>query len=137
MADSAHRFDTVAVHGGATPDPTTGSRAVPIYQTVAYNFKDTDHAADLFGLRAFGNIYSRIMNPTNDVLEQRIAGLEGGTTAVAVASGHAAEVLALLNVAGSGVSIVSSTSLYGGTWNIFLHTFRRLGIDVRLSLIHI
>jgi len=131
MAEKAHRFDTVAVHGGASPDPTTGSRAVPIYQTVAYNFNDADHAADLFGLRAFGNIYSRIMNPTNDVLEQRIAALEGGTTAVAVASGHAAEVLALLNVAGAGDSIVSSTSLYGGTWNIFLHTFRRLGIDVR------
>jgi O-acetylhomoserine (thiol)-lyase len=131
MAEKAHRFDTVAVHGGATPDPTTGSRAVPIYQTVAYNFNDTDHAADLFGLRAFGNIYSRIMNPTNDVLEQRVAALEGGTAAIAVASGHAAEVLALLNVAGSGDSIVSSTSLYGGTWNIFLHTFRRLGIDVR------
>ena len=127
----APRFDTVAVHGGATPDPTTGSRAVPIYQTVAYNFRDTDHAADLFGLREFGNIYSRIMNPTNDVLEQRIAGLHGGSAALAVSSGHAAEVLGLLNVAGSGDSIVSSTSLYGGTWNIFLHTFRRLGIEVR------
>jgi O-acetylhomoserine (thiol)-lyase len=127
----APRFDTVAIHGGATPDPTTGSRAVPIYQTVAYNFRDTDHAADLFGLREFGNIYSRIMNPTNDVLEQRIAGLHGGSAALAVSSGHAAEVLGLLNVAGSGDSIVSSTSLYGGTWNIFLHTFRRLGIEVR------
>jgi len=127
----APRFDTVAVHGGATPDPTTGSRAVPIYQTVAYNFRDTDHAADLFGLREFGNIYSRIMNPTNDVLEQRIAALEGGTAALATASGHSAEVLALLNVAGAGDSIVSSTSLYGGTWNIFLHTFRKLGIEVR------
>jgi len=132
MSDStAPRFDTIAVHGGAAPDPTTGSRAVPIYQTVAYNFKDTDHAADLFGLRAFGNIYSRIMNPTNDVLEQRIAALEGGSAALAVSSGHAAEVLALLNVAGTGDNIVSSTSLYGGTWNIFLHTFRRLGIEVR------
>jgi O-acetylhomoserine (thiol)-lyase len=131
MSASSHRFDTLAVHGGATPDPTTGSRAVPIYQTVAYNFRDTDHAADLFGLRAFGNIYSRIMNPTNDVLEQRVAALHGGTAALAVASGHAAEVLGLLNVAGSGDSIVSSTSLYGGTWNIFLHTFRRLGIEVR------
>jgi O-acetylhomoserine (thiol)-lyase len=132
MSDSTNpKFDTVAVHGGATADPTTGSRAVPIYQTVAYNFKDTDHAADLFGLRAFGNIYSRIMNPTNDVLEQRVAALEGGSTAVAVASGHAAEVLALLNVAGSGDSIVASTSLYGGTWNIFLHTFKRLNITVR------
>jgi OAH/OAS sulfhydrylase len=132
MSDSiTPRFDTLAVHGGQAPDPTTGSRAVPIYQTVAYNFKDTDHAADLFGLRAFGNIYSRIMNPTNDVLEQRVAALEGGSAAVAVASGHAAEVLALLNVAGAGDNIVSSTSLYGGTWNIFLHTFRRLGIEVR------
>ena len=132
MSDSTTpRFDTIAVHGGQSPDPTTGSRAVPIYQTAAYNFKDTDHAADLFGLRAFGNIYSRIMNPTNDVLEQRVAALEGGSAAVAVASGHAAEVLALLNVAGTGDNIVSSTSLYGGTWNIFLHTFRRLGIEVR------
>lgn len=127
----APSFDTVAVHGGASADPTTGSRAVPIYQTVAYNFNDAEHAADLFGLRAFGNIYSRLGNPTNDVLEQRIAGLHGGTTAVATASGHAAEILALLNVAGAGDSIVSSTSLYGGTWNIFLHTFRRLGIEVR------
>ncbi|MBS3956023.1 MAG: O-acetylhomoserine aminocarboxypropyltransferase/cysteine synthase [Clostridiales bacterium] len=124
-------FDTRAIHAGATPDPTTGSRAVPIYQTVAYNFRDTDHAADLFGLREFGNIYSRIMNPTNDVLEQRVAALEGGTAALATASGHSAEVIALLNVAGAGDSIVSSTSLYGGTWNIFLHTFRKLGIDVR------
>lgn len=134
MSDSTTpRFDTIAVHGGAAPDPTTGSRAVPIYQTVAYNFKDTDHAADLFGLRAFGNIYSRIMNPTNDVLEQRIAGLHGGTAALALSSGHAAEVLGLLNVTDSGGSIVASTSLYGGTWNIFLHTFRRLGITVRFA----
>ena len=132
MSDSTTpRFDTIAVHGGAAPDPTTGSRAVPIYQTVAYNFKDTDHAADLFGLRAFGNIYSRIMNPTNDVLEQRIAGLHGGSAALALSSGHAAEVLGLLNVTNTGGSIVASTSLYGGTWNIFLHTFRRLGITVR------
>jgi len=131
MTASSHGFDTRAIHGGAAPDPTTGSRAVPIYQTAAYNFQDADHAADLFGLRAFGNIYSRITNPTNDVLEQRVASLEGGTYAVAVASGHAAEVLGLLNVAGSGDSIVASTSLYGGTWNIFLHTFRRLGIEVR------
>jgi O-acetylhomoserine (thiol)-lyase len=127
----APRFDTIAIHGGHVPDPTTGSRAVPIHQTVAYSFKDTDHAANLFGLREFGNIYSRIMNPTNEVLEQRVASLEGGTAALAVASGHAAEVISLLNVAESGDSIVSSTSLYGGTWNIFLHTFRKLGIDVR------
>jgi O-acetylhomoserine (thiol)-lyase len=124
-------FDTRAVHAGASADPTTGSRAVPIYQTVAYNFKSTDHAANLFGLREFGNIYSRIMNPTTDVLEQRLAALHGGTAAVVVASGHAAENLALLNLAGSGDSIVASTSLYGGTWNIFLHTFKRLGITVR------
>ena len=131
MSASSPHFDTVSIHGGASPDPTTGARAVPIYQTVAYNFKDADHAADLFGLRAFGNIYSRLTNPTNDVLEQRIAGLHGGTHAVATASGHAAEVLALLNVAGVSDNIISSTSLYGGTWNIFLHTFRRLGIEVR------
>jgi O-acetylhomoserine (thiol)-lyase len=132
MSDSTTpSFDTLAVHAGASPDPTTGSRAVPIYQTVAYNFKSTEHAADLFGLREFGNIYSRIMNPTNDVLEQRIAALHGGTAALAVSSGHAAENLALLNLAGSGDSIVSSTSLYGGTWNIFLHTFKCLGITVR------
>jgi O-acetylhomoserine (thiol)-lyase len=127
----APRFDTIAVHGGHDPDPTTGSRAVSIHQTVAYAFKDTDHAANLFGLSEFGNIYSRIMNPTNDVLEQRVAALEGGTAALAVASGHAAEFIGLLNVAQAGDSIVSSTSLYGGTWNIFLHTFRRLGIEVR------
>jgi O-acetylhomoserine (thiol)-lyase len=133
MSDSKNTpgFDTLSVHAGASADPTTGSRAVPIYQTVAYNFKSTEHAANLFGLREFGNIYSRIMNPTNDVLEQRVAALHGGTAAVAVSSGHAAEVLALLNLAGSGDSIVSSTSLYGGTWNIFLHTFKRLGITVR------
>jgi O-acetylhomoserine (thiol)-lyase len=132
MSDSTHPgFDTRAVHAGAAPDPTTGSRAVPIYATVAYNFKDTDHAADLFALREFGNIYARIMNPTTDVLEQRLAALHGGSCALAVSSGHAAETLALLNLAGSGDSIVASTSLYGGTWNLFQHTFKRLGITVR------
>jgi O-acetylhomoserine (thiol)-lyase len=131
MSASSKSFDTNAIHGGTSPDPTTGARAVPIYQTVAYNFESAEHASDLFGLRAFGNIYSRLTNPTNDVLEQRIVGLHGGTHAVATASGHAAEVLALLNVAGAGDSIVASTSLYGGTWNIFLHTFGRLGIEVR------
>jgi O-acetylhomoserine (thiol)-lyase len=131
MTDKAFGFDTRAIHAGQAADPTTGSRAVPIYQTVAYQFKDSDHAAALFGLREFGNIYSRIMNPTNDVLEQRLAALHGGSAALAVASGHAAENLSLLNLAGAGDNIVSSTSLYGGTWNIFLHTFRRLGIEVR------
>jgi O-acetylhomoserine (thiol)-lyase len=130
-ASDAPHFDTLAIHGGQQADPTTGSRAVPIYQTAAYNFRDTDHAAALFGLREFGNIYTRIMNPTTDVFEQRVAALEGGTGAVATSSGHAAEVLALLNLAGAGDSIVSSTSLYGGTWNLFLHTFKRLGITVR------
>jgi OAH/OAS sulfhydrylase len=134
MSDSiTPHFDTVAIHGGSISDPTTGSRAVPIYQTTAYAFRDTDHAAALFNLEEFGNIYTRIMNPTNDVLEQRVAALEGGSAAVAVASGHAAEVLALLNVASQGDNIVSSASLYGGTWNLFLHTFRRLGIEVRFA----
>jgi len=134
MSDSTTpRFDTLAIHAGQSADPSTGSRAVPIYQTVAYNFDSTEHAADLFGLRAFGNIYTRLMNPTTDVLEQRIAALHGGSAAVATASGHAAENLALLNLAGSGDNIVSSTSLYGGTWNIFLHTFKRLGIDVSFA----
>ncbi len=131
MSSNAPGFDTRSVHAGATADPTTGSRAVPIYQTVAYNFKSADHAANLFGLREFGNIYSRIMNPTNDVLEQRLASLHGGTTALAVASGHAAINLTFLNLAGAGDSIVSSNSLYGGTWNIFLHTYKRLGIVAR------
>jgi len=131
MSDSTRPgFDTRAVHAGASADPTTGSRAVPIYQTAAFNFKDTEHAANLFALREFGNIYGRIMNPTTDVLEQRLAALHGGTYALALASGHAAETLALLNLAGSGDSIVASTSLYGGTWNLFLHTFKRLGITV-------
>ncbi|MDA3937025.1 MAG: O-acetylhomoserine aminocarboxypropyltransferase/cysteine synthase [Actinomycetota bacterium] len=132
MTDSAApRFDTLAIHAGQSPDPTTGSRAVPIHQTVAYNFRDTKHASDLFALKEFDNIYSRIMNPTNDVLEQRIAALEGGTAALATASGHSAEIIALLNIVETGDSIVSSTSLYAGTWNIFLHTFRKLGIEVR------
>lgn len=130
MSASDH-FATSSVHAGAAPDPTTSSRAVPIYQTAAYNFDDAADAADKFGLRKFGNVYGRIMNPTADVLENRIAALEGGTNAVSTASGHAAEILALLNVAGAGDSIVASNSLYGGTWNIFLHTFRRLGITVR------
>lgn len=131
MSSNAPGFNTRSVHAGATADPTTGSNAVPIYQTAAYNFKSTDHAADLFSLREFGNIYSRIMNPTNDVLEQRVASLHGGTAALSVASGHAAENLTFLNLAGAGDSIVSSNSLYGGTWNIFLHTYKRLGIEVR------
>ena len=131
MFVSQLRFDTLALHGGQSPDPATLARAVPIYQTTSYVFRDTDHAANLFALKEFGNIYSRIMNPTLDVLEKRIAALEGGTAAVAVASGQAAETLALLNLAGAGDEIVSSSSLYGGTYNLFHYTFARLGIRVR------
>jgi O-acetylhomoserine (thiol)-lyase len=128
---SAHRFGTIALHGGHEPDPTSRSRAVPIYQTTSYTFQDTDHAARLFGLQEFGNIYSRIMNPTNDVLEKRVAALEGGVAALAVSSGQAAETLAILNVAEAGDEIISSTSLYGGTYNLFHYTLPKLGIKVR------
>ena len=124
-------FETLALHGGQKSDPTTGARAVPIYQTTSYQFNDTDHAARLFGLQEFGNIYTRIMNPTTDVLEQRIAALEGGVGALALASGQAAETLAILNIAGTGDNIVSSTDLYGGTYNLFRHTLPKLGITTR------
>jgi O-acetylhomoserine (thiol)-lyase len=124
-------FETLALHAGQQPDPTTGARAVPIYQTTSYQFKDTDHAARLFGLQEFGNIYTRIMNPTTDVLEQRIAALEGGIGALALASGQAAETLGILNVAGAGDNIVSSSDLYGGTYNLFRHTLPKLGITTR------
>jgi O-acetylhomoserine (thiol)-lyase len=124
-------FETEALHAGQVADPTTGSRTVPLYQTTSYVFNDTDHAANLFGLREFGNIYTRIMNPTTDVLEQRIAALEGGVAAVAVASGQAATTLALLTLAKAGDEIVSTNSLYGGTYNLFHYTFPRLGITVK------
>src|SRR5512142_1006284 len=126
-----YRPETVALHGGQKPDPATTARAVPIYQTTSYVFHDTAHAAKLFGLQEFGNIYTRIMNPTTDVFEQRVAQLEGGTGALAVASGQAAETLALLNIAKAGDEILSSASLYGGTYNLFHYTFPRLGIDVK------
>ncbi|MEZ6055961.1 MAG: O-acetylhomoserine aminocarboxypropyltransferase/cysteine synthase [Planctomycetaceae bacterium] len=122
---------TLCLHGGQTPDPTTNSRAVPIYQTTSYVFNDTDHAARLFGLQEFGNIYSRIMNPTCDVLEKRLAALEGGSGALAVASGQAAESMAILNIAQAGHNIVSSSSLYGGTYNLFHYTFAKMGIEGR------
>lgn len=122
-------FDTIALHGGQEPDPTTGSRAVPIYQTTSYVFKDTDHAANLFALKEFGNIYTRIMNPTWAVLEERITQLEGGVGALVTASGQAAETLAVLNLAGAGDHIVSSSSLYGGTYNLFHYTLAKLGIE--------
>lgn len=126
-----YRFDTLAVHGGQQPDPTTGSRAVPIYQTTSYVFKNAEHAANLFALKEFGNIYTRIMNPTTDVFEQRIAQLEGGVGALATSSGQAACTYALLNVAGPGDEIVSANSLYGGTYNLFAVTLPKLGIKVR------
>jgi len=129
--DGQLKVETLALHGGQEPDPTTGSRAVPIYQTTSYNFKDTEHAARLFGLEEFGNIYTRIMNPTTDVLEKRMAALNGGVGALAVASGQAATTLALLNIAQAGDEIVSADNLYGGTYNLFHYTFPRLGINVR------
>jgi O-acetylhomoserine (thiol)-lyase len=124
---------TLAVHAGQTPDPTTGSRAVPIYQTTSYVFSDADHAARLFGLQEFGNIYTRIMNPTTDVFEKRIAALEGGAAALATASGQAAETLTITNIANAGEEIVSTTSLYGGTYNLFHYTLPKLGIQVRFA----
>lgn len=124
------RFDSVAVHGGQEPDPTTGSRAVPIYQTTSYSFRDSEHGANLFGLKEAGNIYTRIMNPTSDVLEKRIAALEGGIGALSFASGHAAISAAIFNIAQAGDEIVSSSTLYGGTHNLFAHTLPRLGIKV-------
>jgi O-acetylhomoserine (thiol)-lyase len=124
-------FATLALHAGQEdPDPTTRARAVPIYQTTSYVFENDQHAADLFGLRQFGNIYTRIMNPTQDIFEKRVAALEGGVGALATSSGQAAEFLALINVAGAGDEIVSSTSLYGGTYNLFSQTLPRLGITV-------
>jgi len=129
--DNKLRVETLALHGGQEADPTTGSRAVPIYQTTSYQFKDTDHAANLFGLKEFGNIYTRLMNPTNDVLEKRIALLEGGVGALAVASGQSAITLAILNIAKAGDEIVSADNLYGGTYNLFHYTFPRLGIKVK------
>jgi len=123
-------FETRQIHAGQTADPVTGSRALPIYQTTSYAFRDTDHAAALFGLAEPGNIYTRIMNPTQDVVEQRVAALEGGVAALLVSSGQAAETLAILNVAEAGDHIVSSPSLYGGTYNLFHYTLPKLGIEV-------
>jgi len=127
------RFDTLCVHAGQQVDPTTGSRAVPIYQTTSYVFHDADHAANLFALKESGNIYTRIMNPTTDVFEQRIAALEGGVGALATASGQAAITLAILNIAGHGDNIVSATSLYGGTYNLFSTTLPKVGVTVKFE----
>ena len=128
--DAKLKIETLALHGGQDADPTTGSRAVPIYQTTSYQFKDTEHAANLFGLKEFGNIYIRLMNPTTDVFEKRMALLDGGVGALAVASGQSAITLALLNIARAGDEIVSADNLYGGTYNLFHYTFSRLGITV-------
>lgn len=126
-------FETLSLHGGQQVDPTTGARAVPIYQTTSYQFKDSEHAANLFALKEFGNIYTRIMNPTHDAFEQTMAKLEGGVGALAVSSGQAAITYAILNIAGSGDEIVSSSTLYGGTYNLFAHSFPKLGINVRFA----
>jgi O-acetylhomoserine (thiol)-lyase len=125
------KIETLALHAGQVPDPTTGSRAVPIYQTTSYQFKSTEHAANLFALKEFGNIYTRLMNPTTDVFEKRMAALEGGVGALAVASGQSAILLSLLNIARAGDEIVSADNLYGGTYNLFHYTFPRLGINVK------
>lgn len=123
--------ESIALHGGQTPDPATNARAVPIYQTTSYVFNSAEHAANLFGLREFGNIYTRIMNPTTDVLEKRLAALDGGTGALALASGQSAITLAILNLTRSGQNIVSTSYLYGGTYNLFHYTLPKMGIEVR------
>jgi O-acetylhomoserine (thiol)-lyase len=131
MSISSKNISTLALHAGQIPDPTTGARAVPIYQTTSYVFKDSDHAANLFALKEFGNIYTRIMNPTTDVFEQRIAAIEGGTGALAVSSGQAATTLALLNITQVGDEIVSANNLYGGTYQLFHYTLPKLGRTVK------
>ena len=127
------KFETLQLHAGQEPDPTTGSRAVPIYQTTSFAFESAEHGADLFALRKFGNIYTRIQNPTTEVFEQRIAALEGGVAALAVSSGQAAQFIALNNILQAGDNFVSSPSLYGGTWAQFNLSFRRLGVEARFA----
>jgi O-acetylhomoserine (thiol)-lyase len=129
--DERLKIESLLLHGGQESDPTTGARALPIYQTTAYQFKSTEHAANLFGLKEFGNIYTRLMNPTTDVFERRMALIDGGAGALAVASGQSAISLALLNIAKAGDEIISADNLYGGTYTLFHYTFRRFGIDVK------
>jgi O-acetylhomoserine (thiol)-lyase len=131
MSDTPHSIETLALHAGQSADPNTLSRAVPIHQTTSYVFKNSEHAANLFGLKEFGNIYTRLMNPTTDVLEQRLAAMDGGVGALAVASGQAAITYAVLNIAKVGQNIISSSYLYGGTYNLFHYTLPRLGITVK------
>ncbi|MFD2787651.1 O-acetylhomoserine aminocarboxypropyltransferase/cysteine synthase family protein [Hymenobacter rubripertinctus] len=133
MSTSHVHFETLQLHAGQQPDPVTGSRAVPIYQTTSYVFKNAEHGANLFALKEFGNIYTRLMNPTTDVFEQRVAALEGGVAALAVASGQAAQFIALNNILQAGDNFVSTTHLYGGTYNQFKVAFKRLGIEVRFA----
>ena len=133
MSNTNKNFETLQIHAGHTPDATTHARAVPIYQTTSYTFKNSEHGANLFALKEFGNIYSRIMNPTNDVFEQRIAALEGGVAALAVSSGHAAQFLTFNTILSQGDNIVSSPYLYGGTFNQFKVTFKNLGWEARFS----
>src|SRR4030081_2858047 len=130
MTDRLPGFSTLAVHAGAQPDPTTGARVTPIYQTTSFVFNDADHAASLFGLQAFGNIYTRIGNPTNAVLEERVAALEGGTAGRAVASGHAAQVVALQQLLRPGDESIAARKLYGGSINQFTHAFKSFGWNV-------
>src|SRR5512147_533512 len=130
MSISSSNLSTQALHAGQSPDPTTGARAVPIYQTTSFVFKDTEHAANLFALKEFGNIYTRIMNPTTDVFEQRIAAIENGTGALAVSSGQAATTLALLGITQLGDHIVAANNLYGGTYQLFHYTLPKIGRTV-------
>src|SRR5512138_1781328 len=131
MSENKLHFETLQLHAGQEADPVTGSRAVPIHQTTSYVFKNSEHAANLFGLKEFGNIYTRIMNPTTDVLEQRLAQLDGGVGALGVASGQAATTYAVLNIASAGQNIVSTNYLYGGTYNLFHYTLPKMGITVK------
>jgi len=131
MSNSSKNISTLALHAGQIPDPTTGARAVPIYQTTSYVFKSSDHAANLFALKEFGNIYTRLMNPTTDVFEQRIAAIEGGSGALAVSSGQASTTLALLAITQVGDEIVSANNLYGGTYQLFHYTLPKLGRTVK------
>ena len=132
MSNNLH-FETLQLHAGQVVDPTTNSRAVPIYQTTSYAFNSSEHGANLFGLREFGNIYTRIMNPTTDVFEKRIAALEGGVAALAVASGQAAQFIALNNILSVGDNFVTTANLYGGTYNQFKVQFKRLGVEARFT----
>src|SRR5579864_7361800 len=132
-ATMSHKVETLALHAGWRADPATGAVAVPIYQTTSYQFESTEHASDLFALRALGNIYTRIGNPTTAILEARLAALEGGAAALALASGQAASAFSLQNLARAGDNVVSSTDLYGGTWNLFANTLKDQGIEVRFA----